>query len=147
VSKQQVVAIQNNDIKIFANVDSFTKAIQQKNVSQTFTLIPETVSTGTQNEETTLLSLLTTSEITDNKDEITKSITSVLDDEKQILDPAKDEKVNSSLYPDFYTPELKDLENSFTAGNQETFDTIYAKIEKRIQTVYQSFDTAYDKAS
>jgi hypothetical protein len=42
VSKQQVIAIQNNDIKVFSSVDSFTKAVQQKNISQTFTLIPET---------------------------------------------------------------------------------------------------------
>lgn len=39
ISKEQVVAIQNNDIKIFANINNFTKAVQEKNVSQTFSLL------------------------------------------------------------------------------------------------------------
>jgi len=41
ITNKQVVAIQNNDIKIFANIDNFTKAIQEKNVSQTFSLTDE----------------------------------------------------------------------------------------------------------
>lgn len=41
ISKSQVVAIQNNDIKIFANIDKFTKAVQEKNISQTFSLATE----------------------------------------------------------------------------------------------------------
>jgi hypothetical protein len=92
-----------------------------------------------------LLGLLNTPEITESKDDITKDIAAVLSDEKKILDPNEDERVNSSLYPDFYTSELKELENSFTLGNQEMFDSAYTKIEKRIQTIYQSFDTPYNK--
>ena len=38
LSKQQVIAIQENDIKVFANLDTFTEAIQEKNISQTFAL-------------------------------------------------------------------------------------------------------------
>ena len=147
ISKQQVVAIQNNDIKIFANIDKFTKAVEEKNVSQTFSLT-DTTNSGTSNkEETTLLSLLNTPQITESKEDISKSISSTLGDEKQILDPSQDEKVNSSLYGDFYTPELKELENTFIVGNEETFTTAYAKLEKRIQTVYQIFDIVYNKTS
>jgi hypothetical protein len=62
ISKQQVVAIQSNDIKIFANIDSFTKAVQEKNVSQTFSLAEEkTTASGAEKVETALLSLLSTS--------------------------------------------------------------------------------------
>jgi hypothetical protein len=43
ISNNQVVAIQNNDIKVFANIDSFTKAIQEKNISQTFSLADENI--------------------------------------------------------------------------------------------------------
>ena len=148
ISKQQVVAIQNNDIKIFANIDKFTKAVEEKNISQTFSLTDTTTNSGTTNkEEATLLSLLNTPQITESKEDISKSISSTLGDEKQILDPSQDEKVNSSLYVDFYTPELKELENTFIAGNEETFTTAYAKLEKRIQTVYQVFNIAYNKTS
>ena len=147
ISKQQVVAIQNNDIKIFANIDKFTKAIEEKNVSQTFSLTDTTSSGTNSKEEATLLSLLNTPQITDSKDDIIKSISSTLGDEKKILDPNQDEKVNSSLYVDFYTPELKELENTFIAGNEEAFNNAYTKLEKRIQTVYQIFDIAYNKTS
>ena len=113
ISKKQVVAIQNNDIKVFANIDTFTKAIQEKNVSQTFSLSDEKTTSGTEKVEIALLSLLNTPQITEIKEEITKEISSVLGDEKMILDPVQDEKVNSSLYPEFYISELKEVENAF----------------------------------
>lgn len=46
ITKEQVVAIQNNDIKIFANINNFTTAIQEKNISQTFSLITEETTTS-----------------------------------------------------------------------------------------------------
>ncbi|MEI6773675.1 MAG: hypothetical protein WCL18_02380 [bacterium] len=61
------------------------------------------------------------------------------------MEPSQDEKVNSSLYPEFYMPELKALENTFTAGNSSDFNDAYNKIEKRIQIVYESFNTTYTK--
>ena len=148
ISKQQVVAIQNNDIKVFANIDTFTKAVQDKNVSQTFSLANETSTSGKNEKETTiLLSLLNTPQIEQIPEEITKNISSLLSDEKQILDPNEDEKVNSSLYAEFYTPELKELEKTFTEGNKEGFNNTYTKIENRIKTVYESFDMTYTRIS
>jgi len=147
ISNQEVVAIQNNDIKTFANIDSFTKAIKEKNISQTFALSQET-STGTAEKEgIMLLSLLNSPEITENKDEVTQKISAELSDEKMILDPSQDEKVSSSLYEWFYTPELKELEKAFIEGNESTFTLAYAKIEKRIQSVYQNFGSTYNKIS
>lgn len=150
ISNQQVIAIQNNDIQVFANLDSFTKAVQEKNVSQTFSLAEATSSwtaaSGTTTQETTtLLSLLSAPQITKNTEKIIKEISSVLTDEKEILDPSQDEKVNSSLYEEFYSPELKAVENAFIAWNAEGFESAYAKIERRIQTVYQSFGMTYTK--
>jgi len=68
-----------------------------------------------------------------------------LSDEKQILDPEQDDQINTSLFPEFYTPELKELQSAFLAGNDELFASAFAKIEKRIQTVYKSFDMSYNK--
>ncbi|MEI7558045.1 MAG: hypothetical protein WCJ45_04395 [bacterium] len=39
ITKEQVINIQDNDIKIFANISNFTQAIQEKNISQTFSLV------------------------------------------------------------------------------------------------------------
>ncbi len=149
ISKQQVVSMQNNDIKVFANIDKFTKAVQEKNVSQTFSLAEETTNSGTsEKEETLLLSLLNSTEITDTKEEITRTISSVvLSGEKEILDPIQYEKVSSLLYEGAYNPELKELEITFTAGDNEGFANAYNKIERRIQSIYQSFDLSYSKQS
>ena len=103
LSNKQVVTIQNNDIKVFANIDTFTKAVQEKNISQTFAIdntTPENTTSGTaeNKEETLFLSLLNTPQISELKEEITKEITSVLGDEKKILEPEQDEKVRSILY-------------------------------------------------
>jgi hypothetical protein len=81
VGKEQVISIQNNDLKIFANIDTFSKAMQTKNVSQTFSLNEEeTIDQEIKDEETvSLLSLLSkTTSISENTEEVTKEITSVL---------------------------------------------------------------------
>ena len=146
ISKQQVVAIQNNDIKIFANIDNFTKAVEEKNISQSFALATEKdTASWDKKEDTMLLSLLNTTATTQWAEETTKEISSVLTDEKQILDPAQDEKINASLYPEFYIPELKEIENAFTEGSEEGFNIAYGKLERRIQTICQWFNITYNK--
>lgn len=147
ISNKQVVTIQDNDIKVFANISTFTKAIQEKDISQTFSLNDEEVISGTEKEDTLLLSLLNIPQITEIKDDIIKEISSVLSDEREILDPEQDEKINSSLYSEFYTPELQDIEAAFIAGNEKDFTVAYVKLEKRIQTVYQNFDIEFTKQS
>ncbi len=146
ISKQQVITIQDNDIKVFANIDTFTKAIKEKNISQTFSLTGETPTSGVEDkEEISLLSLLSTVQPVEIKEEVTKTISSVLMDEKEILDPAQDEKVNNSLYEAAYISELKVLESAFLEGNETAFATVYSKVERRIQTIYQSFGMAFTK--
>ncbi len=155
ITKQQVVAIQNNDIKIFANIESFTKAIQQKNISQTFALATNSekqmTASGTEEQENiedntiTLLSLLDTKNIGEIKEEITQNISTTLNN-KKILDPKQDEKVNISLYQAEYIAEIKVLEQAFIEGNESAFATIYAKVEKRIQTIYQSFWVTFNRS-
>ncbi len=151
ISKQQVVAIQDNDIKVFANIDKFTKAVQEKNVSQTFSLVEEKVNSGAvEKEETLLLSLLNSTEIIDNtdKEEITRTISSVvLSGEKGVLDSNQYEKITSSLYEWAYSIELKELEKTFIEGNEDGFNNAYRKIETRIQTIYQIFNNSYTRQS
>jgi hypothetical protein len=54
-----------------------------------------------------------TTSINENTEEVSKEITSVLGNEKKILDPTQDENINNNLYKDFYTPELKELEKAY----------------------------------
>ena len=145
ITNNQVVAIQDNDIQIFANIDSFTKAVQSKNISQTFALIDQNNDTTTVPEETALLSLLATNTNTEYNEEITKNISSVLTDDKKILEPEQDDKLRSSIYNNSYTTEIATLSEAFGQGNDELFTNTYTKIEKRIQAIYQIFGTKYTK--
>ncbi len=146
ITTKQVVAIQTNDIKIFANMDTFTEAVQEKNISQTFN-VSTAIESGSEKEQTqTLLSLLNTQEIVDPKTEITEDISSALGVEKQILNPEEDDQVNASLYQNSYTPELKEINERYVAGDEEGFTAAFAKIEKRIQTVSKSFGVTYERA-
>ena len=92
-----------------------------------------------------LLSLLATPQSLESKEDITKNISSVLSDEKKILEPNQDEKINANLYAGFYTPELKDIENAFVWGNNESFTLAFSKIERRIQNIGQVFGVSYNK--
>lgn len=145
VTNNQVVAIQNNDIQVFANIDSFTKAVQNKDISQTFTFVDQENYSNTESDETALLSLLATNTNIDNNEEITKNISSVLTDDKKILEPIQDDKLRTSIYNNSYTTEITTLSNAFRQGNDELFSATYTKIEKRIQTIYQIFGTKYTK--
>ena len=149
LSKQQVIAIQENDIKVFANLDTFTEAIQEKNISQTFALATgeeKAIVSWIEDKEVSLLSLLSaTTQPIEIKEEITKEISSVLTDEKEIVDPSQDEKVSASLSEGAYISELKVLESAFLEGNDKAFEIIYTKIENRIQTIYQSFGMIFTK--
>ncbi|MBU0626449.1 hypothetical protein KKG31_04200 [Patescibacteria group bacterium] len=59
VNKQQVLAIQENDITLYDDVDKFAIAMREKNISQTFTLntpqeailIDPTITTETGSEQ------------------------------------------------------------------------------------------------
>lgn len=149
ISKQQVVAIQDNDIKIFANIDKFTKAVQEKNVSQTFSLAQKPTNSGASEKETTLLlSILNSTENINGtaKEEITRSISSVvLSGQKSILDFSQYEKITANLYEWVYTSELNELEKAFIEWNEDDFNASYKKIEGKIQTIYQIFTIPYTR--
>lgn len=147
ISKQQVITIQENDIKIFANIDSFTKAIKEKNISQTFALTGETPTASWEEnkEEVMLLSLLSIAQPTEIKEEITENISSVLMDKKEILDPIQDEKISANLSEGVYVSELKVLESAFVEWNEGAFNIVYAKVERRIQNICQSFEIPFTK--
>ncbi len=146
ITKEQVINIQDNDIKIFANISNFTQAIQEKNISQTFSLVSGNMDFWS-GEETILLSLLQTAQTREIKDDITKEIAHEYIDEKKILDPEYDEQVNSSLSIEGITQEFKTIEEGFVAGDVKIFETAFSKLEKRILTVYQSFSTDYTKTA
>ncbi len=151
MSNKQVLTIQNNDIKLFANVDSFSKAIQDKNISQTFsiTTTKEEINSW-KTEDNSLLALLGTSQqiaIDTNNQEITKTISSVMTDNKKILTPEQDDTLSNTLYAEFTAPELKEISIAFSQWDDESFTITYSKIEKRIKLIATTLNIEYTNQS
>ncbi len=161
LSNKQILSIQNNDITLFDNRDKFNKAVQNKNVSQTFSLLSTQETKIVQSWETTsdtnldidLLSLLnnesdTTSnntQTTDNQ-EITSNIVSLVSDEKKILTPDQNDKLRSNLSEwSFIISELQEVYTNLSLGNTAWANTSYNKLENRIKQLYISFGLKYAK--
>lgn len=148
MENNQVLAIQENDIKLFASFDNFSKAVQEKDISQTFSLAmpeKEVELSGVEEQETSLLSLLSTTTVVDVNPEITKDISETLSDGKKVLDPAQDEKISANLRESLYMSDLKEIEAAFVAGKEDAFTTAFNMLEKRIENVYQAFGMEYAK--
>jgi len=148
MTNNQVMAIQQNDIQLFANFDNFSEAVAEKDISQTFSLTtPEemTISWAEGWETVSLLSLLSTTSISEANPEITQDISETLSDGKKILDPEQDEKISATLHETFYMSDLKEIEVAFVAGNETTFTEVFSQLEKKIQTVSQIFGSEYSK--
>jgi len=150
MKKEQVISIQNNDIKIFANIDNFTKAVQNKNISQTFSIHNETPQPKTSDEKelVTLLWLLTTPTTQEvNKEEVNKWVRLALGNEKKLLDTQQDEQINNNLYISIYTTEIYELEWAYKKWDIWMYNSILSKIERRIENVSKIFGFPYNKTT
>lgn len=149
MGNKQVLAIQENDIKLFANFDNFSKAVENKDISQTFALAtPETkeiVISWAETSEVSLLNLLSTTTVVDANPEVTKDINETLSDGKKILDPKQDEKISASLYTPFFMEDIKEIEAGFVAANETSFTEAFNALERKIIAVYQTFGLEYTK--
>lgn len=153
MENNEILTIQSNDIKLFANFDSFSDAVEEKNISQTFTInTSETETVATLSWETeekpSLLSLLNTpniSNISEENPEVTKNISSVMTDNKRVLNPEQDEKINSNLKEGLYANNFANIEKAFIMGENDNFMDDFNILENRIKSIYQGFDIVYGK--
>lgn len=153
MENNEVLTIQSNDIKLFANFDSFSDAVEEKNISQTFTintLETETAATLSWEieEQPSLLSLLKTpniGDISEENPEVTKNISSVMTDNKRVLNPEQDEKINSNLKEGLYANNFANIEKAFIMGENDNFMDDFNILENRIKSIYQGFDIVYGK--
>lgn len=149
MTNNQVLAIQENDIKLFANFDNFSKAVESKDISQTFALAtPKTEEmeiSWAEAPEASLLSLLSAKEITKANPEITKDINTTLSDGKQILEPEQDEKISANLHERFFMEDLKNIEAAYTTAEESSFTEAFNTLERKIIAVYQALSINYAK--
>ena len=155
INNKQVLAMQDNDITLFKDRDTFTREMKKGNVSQTFALATNSVKTtvknssGDDNTPISFMQLLndeegnTPSDTTSNTETISKDIASMIGASKQVLNPAQNTKLWGTLYGGFL---LEDISSTYIArveGDTAAYNTNFQKIEERIQQLYTSFDLKY----
>jgi hypothetical protein len=140
-----VLAIQNNDITVYQSWDKFTLAMQKDNVSQTFALKTTGINTpisDTTSGNSDMISLidLATKEIppTQTDETISKSLTSVLGEEKKMPTSDQTDLLHRLLNEGSL---LADIQK---ANDQTGYDAVTQKVKDGIQQLYKSFDDAYN---
>ena len=129
---KKILAIQGNDVSLFDNFDKFAKAINDKNLSQTFSLalniVTDTktsVKSGVTDIATTasVLKPLATTEIlsiadTSSLDTSVPSIAAVVpSDQKVVPTPEQTKVLENKFYPSFVQSNLLDVSILYLGGD------------------------------
>jgi len=163
LASQQVLAIQGNDVSLFDSFDKFAKAINNKDLSQTFSLALNTASTDivklaarsvdTNTPETTAKMAMTFQPLADTEilsiadtseeDQSIPTIAAVApSNQKTIPTPEQTKILENKFTPKFVQEDLKELSVSYLWGDT-LFGTALASIENRIKQVASTFKITY----
>jgi hypothetical protein len=130
INNKQVFAMQNNDITLFKNWETFTTEVKKGNVSQTFALNTNAriktevkdISGSKEEIPMSFMALLsdanTDTKISVNDETISKNISSLLDDAKQIPSEEQNNKLRSALNGTFLLDDISSIYISYVEGNR-----------------------------
>ncbi len=160
VSKKQILAVQENDITLYDDIEKFAIAIKSKNISQTFTIdaIQEEIMTEpkieteswviqedpitTWIEELTLDAILLTEDVEVSED-ISNKLGSMFWDTESIVTPEQNDAMRSSLNKDFLLWDFKQLYIAIQQWDDKSINIAYNSLEKRVSRLYWVFDIEY----
>lgn len=154
---KKILAIQGNDVSLFDSFDKFAKAINDKNLSQTFSLAlniatdtKSSVKTDTTDTTTptSMLKPLATTEIlsiadTSSLDTNVPSIATVVpSNQKGIPTLEQSKTLENKFYPSFIQSNLWDVSVAYLGGDG-SFSSSLSILEARIKQVADAFKIAY----
>lgn len=160
VNKQQVLAIQENDITLYDDVDKFAIAMREKNISQTFTLntpqeailIDPTITTETGSEqgdittawitELTLDAILLAEDVEVDQG-VSSQLSSLLWDTEKVISPSQNEVIRSTLDKNLLLSDINKLYVGIQQWDSKSLDSAYSNLEKKISNLYSQFDMKY----
>ncbi|MFA5748332.1 MAG: hypothetical protein WC872_04465 [Candidatus Absconditabacterales bacterium] len=160
LENKQVLAIQKNDISLFDNREKFAKAVQNKNISQTFKLDADSNLIAKIDEKQASISGASDGDEKDNKDfslvsllsiedknvdeNISKNIESAIEDKNNVPSPEQNTKLHDNIgYGPFILSDIKDIYINFIGGDEGGSKLSLSKIEKRIKILYSAFGIEY----
>ena len=164
LNNKQVLAIQGNDVSLFDSFDKFAKAINNKDLSQTFSLALNTLSTDDVKLATTKQSVdtneatptakmamfkpLVDTEIlsiadTDEEEQAIPTLTAVAPtNQKAIPTPEQTNILENKFTPKFVQEDLQEVSIAYFWG-EASFGASLASLESRIKQVATTFKITY----
>lgn len=144
VSRQETLAIADNDISLIDDITQVATIIARRDVSQTTAL---SVSTGGLSDTADNLSgvLLTiTQELSGEEKEISEeveqTVSSIASADKKVISTMQSEQFRSAINPAFIQNDIKDLYIAYLAGNDTNAYRYTATISQRMKDIYRAFD-------
>lgn len=146
VSNKQVLAVQGNDISLFDDFDKFAKAVKEKNLSQTFTLLdsiknPEDTWDVQEIKELNWEDLLKL----DEKD--IPNIDLWIVDNQKVVTPEQIKIIDNQLVKQLVDENLSQLVVAYQEANTSRFNQEFADLERKISTIAKAFGYEYANIS
>jgi len=157
VQKEQLLTIEKDNIKLW-DFESFEKALKEKKVEQTYTMLTKKIKNNNSNigdnsdnsnnidDNEKYIDVFKYSSINFEKDisgaKIHSGVLSKLTelvDTKKIIEKDKDEKINWLLYKGFLESNIKDLFVFKYNWNQNAYNISFKKLDRRIAQMYETF--------
>jgi hypothetical protein len=152
INRQQVLAVQNNDISVYENLQKFVAAVKTKDISQTFTFnaYQESLTTSSLEsgaEETTIseVALPTLLESTDETvdQNISLQTSPLFSDTQRVITPSQNDALRWSLNKEFLLWDIQEVYVDILAWDDKSLAASYKNLESRIQKLYSEFGLKY----
>lgn len=144
VSKQETLAIADNDISLIDDVTQVATIIAQRDVSQT-TALSVTTWTLWETGDNLLGMLLAITQESTKEDkqvsqEVTQALSSIVSVDKKVINTMQNQQLRSAVNPAFIQNDIKDLYIAYLVGNETNAYRSTATISQRIKDIYTTFD-------
>jgi len=151
VSRQETLAIADNDISLIDDVTKVATIIARRDVSQTTALSVSTGGlSGTADNLSGVLLTITQESSQEEKEvseEVEQTVSSIASADKKVISTIQSQQLRSAINPAFIQNDIKDLYIAYLAGNDTNAYRYTATISQRMKDIYRAFDKEVPWAS
>ena len=144
VSRQETLAIADNDISLIDDVTKVATIIARRDVSQTTALSVSTGGlSGTADNLSGVLLTITQESSQEEKEvseEVEQTVSSIASADKKVISTIQSQQLRSAINPAFIQNDIKDLYIAYLAGNDTNAYRYTATISQRMKDIYRAFD-------
>ncbi len=144
LSNKQVLSVQWNDISLFDDFDKFAKAVKEKSLSQTFTLL-DTVKNSIDQETGVSQEIkeLDEEEILKIDEKDVPNIDLWLTDNSKVVTPEQIKTIDNQLNNQLIKENINKLVSAYQEADWARFNQEFIDLERKVSTISKAFDYEY----